>query len=75
MANIQDEISDGEKNKTQVTTSSQAPSDKDVTFARGAEHFYAPNEKYEGAHRYDPHFQWSEQEEKHLIRRVSFTSP
>ncbi|KAI0176897.1 major facilitator superfamily domain-containing protein [Pestalotiopsis sp. NC0098] len=72
MANLQDEISDGEKNKTQVTTSSQAPSDKDVTFARGAEHFYAPNEKYEGAHRYDPRFQWSEQEEKHLIRRLDW---
>lgn len=32
---------------------------------------YKPIEKYEGAHRYDPLFQWTEAEEKRLVRRVS----
>lgn len=31
---------------------------------------YKPIEKYEGAHRYDPLFEWTEKEEKKLIRRV-----
>lgn len=76
MANApEDIISDGEKNTTSVSASIQSDSQsKEITFARGGnEHFYAPNEKYEGFHRYDPNFQWSEQEEKQLIRRVRFT--
>jgi hypothetical protein len=33
--------------------------------------FYRPIEKYEGIHRWDPKFLWTEEEEKRLIRRVS----
>lgn len=32
---------------------------------------YQPIPEYEGAHRYDPQFQWTENEEKRLVRRVS----
>jgi hypothetical protein len=31
---------------------------------------YEPIEKYEGKHRYDPQFEWTEKEEKKLVRRV-----
>lgn len=34
---------------------------------------YKPIPEYEGAHRYDPHFEWTENEEKRLVRRVSDT--
>ena len=32
---------------------------------------YEPIAKYEGKHRYDPKIEWTEGEEKRLIRRVS----
>lgn len=45
-------------------------------FATGANaDLYKPIEKYEGAHRYDPKFEWSEKEEKKLVRRVRATCP
>lgn len=31
---------------------------------------YKPIPEYEGAHRYDPTYQWTENEEKRLVRRV-----
>lgn len=31
---------------------------------------YKPIDEYEGAHRYDPHFEWTEKEETSLVRRV-----
>lgn len=31
---------------------------------------YKPIEQYEGAHRYDPLYHWTEPEEKRLIRKV-----
>lgn len=31
---------------------------------------YKPIPEYEGAHRYDPKFQWSDAEERKLVRRV-----
>lgn len=34
---------------------------------------YKPIEEYEGAHRYDPLFEWTEKEERSLIRRVRWT--
>lgn len=37
--------------------------------------FYKPTEKYEGAHRYDPYFQWTEKEENSLRRKVVITLP
>jgi hypothetical protein len=36
----------------------------------GNSKYYEPIPEYEGFHRYDPNEQWSEQEEKKLIRRV-----
>lgn len=34
---------------------------------------YAPIDAYEGRHRWDPNAQWTEAEEKKLVRRVSAT--
>lgn len=31
---------------------------------------YAPIVNYEGAHRYDPKFEWTPQEEKRIVRKV-----
>lgn len=31
---------------------------------------YKPIAEYEGAHRYDPQFEWEEEEERKLVRRV-----
>lgn len=31
---------------------------------------YRPIDAYEGAHRFDPLYQWTENEEKRLVRRV-----
>ena len=32
--------------------------------------FYAPIDRYEGRHRYDPHLEWEAKEEKRLVRKV-----
>ena len=32
--------------------------------------YYAPINSYEGRHRYDPKAQWTEQEERKLVRKV-----
>lgn len=34
------------------------------------EDFYKPIAEYEGAHRYDPKFQWDPKEEKQVVRRI-----
>ena len=39
-----------------------------------AEEFYAPIAEYEGAHRYDPKFEWEPKEEKQVVRRVSIST-
>lgn len=31
---------------------------------------YRPVDEYEGAHRYDPAFNWSQEEEKKVVRKV-----
>lgn len=36
------------------------------------EYYYKPKDNYEGAHRYDPQFQWEAKEEKKLVRKVCF---
>ena len=38
-----------------------------------AKEFYKPIEKYEGRHRFDMHATWSDEEEKALVRRVSWS--
>ena len=55
---------------TQVRLSTDA-----VYVTGGRDEFYKPIAEYEGAHRYDPKMTWTEQEEKALIRRVSFLKP
>lgn len=41
-------------------------------FAHGARaELYEPIPEYEGRHRYDPSAEWTEKEEKRLVRRVS----
>jgi hypothetical protein len=37
--------------------------------------FYKPIPEYEGIHRWDPDFDWTEEEEKRIIRKVSPISP
>ena len=34
-------------------------------------HLFRPIDSYEGLHRWDPDFQWTEQEEKKVVRKVS----
>ncbi|KAB5585756.1 major facilitator superfamily domain-containing protein [Coniochaeta sp. 2T2.1] len=42
-------------------------------FAQGGQHqYYEPIAEYEGRHRYDPAAQWTEAEEKRLIRRLDY---
>jgi hypothetical protein len=44
----------------------------DATFESGAVyHLFRPIDSYEGLHRWDPDFQWTEQEEKKIVRKVS----
>ena len=33
-------------------------------------HFYRPIDSYEGLHRWDPDFQWTDDEEKKIVRKV-----
>ena len=42
----------------------------DVYREEGLQEFYVPIASYEGRHRYDPTAQWTEKEERSLIRRV-----
>lgn len=44
--------------------------DSDSSF----EEFYKPIDSYEGAHRYDPKFEWEAQEEKKLVRKIDYSS-
>jgi hypothetical protein len=43
------------------------------TFEAGeGHHFYRPIDSYEGLHRWDPNFQWTEKEEKRIVRKVGY---
>jgi hypothetical protein len=33
-------------------------------------HFYRPIDSYEGIHRWDPDFKWTEEEERKILRKV-----
>jgi hypothetical protein len=37
---------------------------------REGHHFYRPIDSYEGLHRWDPNFEWTEGEEKKIVRKV-----
>ena len=46
------------------------------TFASGGEtRYYKPIDTYEGRHRWDPEAEWTEGEEKRIIRKVIMSSP
>lgn len=36
----------------------------------GSETFYKPIDSFEGRHRWDPEFEWTEKEERRLVRKV-----
>ncbi|MCJ1230111.1 hypothetical protein MMC12_006782 [Toensbergia leucococca] len=44
----------------------------DVYREEGLQEFYVPIASYEGRHRYDPTAQWTEKEERSLIRRLDY---
>lgn len=43
----------------------------DAFVGGGATELYEPIPEYEGRHRYDPSAEWTEKEEKRLVRKVS----
>ncbi|KAJ5862934.1 hypothetical protein N7455_007002 [Penicillium solitum] len=70
-----------EKKTAQVAASSADGSDEEGqknelskgegTFeASEGHHFYRPIDSYEGLHRWDPDFQWTETEEKRIVRKI-----
>lgn len=72
-----DDITDLEVAKGAYETTSSQPSSLRLgesdggVFAQGGNvDLYKPIEQYEGAHRYDPQFEWTVKEEKKLVRRV-----
>lgn len=36
--------------------------------------FYRPIDSYEGLHRWDPYFDWTEDEERKIVRKVGLSS-
>ncbi|KAJ5158818.1 uncharacterized protein N7500_008469 [Penicillium coprophilum] len=70
-----------ETKKAQISASSTDGSDEEWqksetlklegTFeAREGHHFYRPIDSYEGLHRWDPNFEWTEKEEKIIVRKI-----
>lgn len=50
--------------------------DREGTFdAVEGHHFYRPIDSYEGLHRWDPEFEWTEDEEKKIVRKVILFFP
>lgn len=43
-----------------------------VYAAGGSTRYYRPIPEYEGLHRWDPNAEWTEKEEKRLVRKVCF---
>lgn len=56
-----------------ATTSIFTRSNQHRTFDSdsGSETFYKPIDSFEGRHRWDPEFEWTEKEERRLVRKVS----
>lgn len=44
----------------------------DVYAEGGQTRFYEPIPEFEGRHRWDPHAEWTDQEEKRLVRRIDY---
>ncbi|KAL2854566.1 major facilitator superfamily domain-containing protein [Aspergillus pseudodeflectus] len=48
-----------------------APHNGKSTFNSVEDHrFYKPIDSYEGLHRWDPHFEWTPEEEKRIVRKI-----
>ena len=45
-----------------------------ATFAtdESNEEYYKPIDTYEGRHRYDPKFEWTEKEERRIVRKIDW---
>lgn len=46
--------------------------DRDAFVGGGSLEAYEPIPEYEGRHRYDPKAQWTEEEEKRLVRKLDY---
>jgi hypothetical protein len=58
--------------ETASTSGSESKQVRSGTYAEGGlSKFYEPIPEYEGRHRWDPHAEWTEGEEKKLVRKVS----
>lgn len=66
------EVAEGAYETTSSSPSSVRLGESDGgVFATGGKiDAYKPIDEYEGAHRYDPHFEWTQKEETSLVRRV-----
>lgn len=70
MSDISD-FSDAESDMSLIDHKGRAAQTDGEVFAVGADvKVYEPIAKYEGRHRYDPTAEWTEKEEKKLVRRV-----
>lgn len=49
---------------------SRSTRDKGTFDASVGHHLYRPIDSYEGIHRWDPEFEWTENEEKRIVRKV-----
>ena len=59
-----------------TVTQSHEPQSGSTTFAsKDLIAYYRPGSHWEGIHRYDEKFTWSDSEERHLVRKVRYTLP
>ncbi|KAJ5386006.1 hypothetical protein N7509_008547 [Penicillium cosmopolitanum] len=74
-------ISADEKNISEASSTDDSdrefqqisPTEGKSTFDSGAgHHLYRPIDSYEGIHRWDPDFEWTENEEKQIVRKTVF---
>lgn len=64
---------DAEINKSDSTLDSVQDMGRHVYESVEANDIYKPIEGYEGAHRFDPNFKWTAEEEKQLVKTVCGT--
>jgi hypothetical protein len=68
--------SDTENNVVDERSSTNSGISEQKTFlTAGLEDYYVPIDSYEGRHRFDTKFQWTEDEEKKLVRKVIGSKP
>jgi hypothetical protein len=67
-------VTSGESSSTESLDDTVVKRRNSVFQAPEAVELYKPPETYEGAHRFNPLSVWTQEEEKALVRRVSYTS-